>query len=138
MHYLLLEESQRFEVPKGLAPFRCVILLERAVDAANRELICKQLVEAGCRWALTWGIDCLAWHDSIDDANFDRFIPGSIPDDQYVITTWHEDETIEDVLFFAKFNALWSTADLDLVDLLILDVGTVGRKEEIREAYERA
>lgn len=125
-------------MPLSLTAFRCVILIERAVDAAERAEVSRRLVKAGCLYAMAWGIDCSLWDDSIDEANIATFFPKSVPADQFVMTTWHSEETIDDVFFYAKHNALLSYDDLELVDLLVLDIGRFPREDEIREAYEQS
>ncbi len=39
--------------------------------------------------------------------------PGDIPDDKFVMTTWHNDETLEDVVSFATFSANHSSVPLE-------------------------
>ncbi len=53
---------------------------------------------------LAWGADASSWGDSLDmafistDPNFDP------PDDRHVMTTWHNNETIQNVVWFALKN----------------------------------
>ena len=138
MQYLFVEDPKLFEVPKDLSAFRCVILIEKTIDAADRAKISKQLVDAGCLYAMAWGIDCSSWDDSIDEANIDQFFPRSVPDNKFVMTTWHSKESIEEVFFFAKFNAVLSYDNIKLVDLLVLDLGLIPREAEIMRVYETA
>jgi hypothetical protein len=137
VRYLFLEEPRLFNVPESLTEFRCVILIGRLIDPADRVEISRKLVDAGCLYAMAWGADCLLWDDSIDFANIDKFDPESIPDDQFVMTTWHDDETLEDVLFFAKFNSLISYDGRELNELLVLDLGQENREGQVRGIYER-
>lgn len=85
---------------------------------------------------MAWGVDCSLWHDSFDDAVYNKF-GENIPNEQFVMTTSHENESIEDVLFYAKFNATLSYADVELEDLLIIDLGTKDREAEIWDIYRR-
>lgn len=87
---------------------------------------------------MAWGIDCSLWDDSIDEANIAKFFPKSVPADQFVMTTWHSDESIDDVFFYAKHNALLSYDDVELEDLLVVDIGLHPREDEIREVFERS
>jgi hypothetical protein len=41
---------------------------------------------------MAWGRECSSWDDSVDWANIDKFGDSPIPDDECVVTTWHEDE----------------------------------------------
>lgn len=86
---------------------------------------------------MAWGLDCSLWDDSIDFANIDKFDPEGIPDGQFVMTTWHDGETLEEVLFFARFNSLVSYDGKELSELLVLDMGQGNREAEVRGIYER-
>ena len=50
-----------------------------------------------------WGPDCERVHDIIDEAVVSRN-PGET-DEDVIMTTWHEDETIEEALWFAVNSA---------------------------------
>ncbi len=85
---------------------------------------------------MAWGIDCSLWDESIDEAVYEKF-GENIPEERFVLTTWHENQPIEDVLFYAKFNAMISYADVELEDLLIIDLGMKDREAEIWDLYRR-
>ncbi|MGB0506927.1 MAG: DUF7684 family protein, partial [Pikeienuella sp.] len=61
--YLFIPADSQFSFPKGLGVFKCLILIEREVDDVYRNMVSKQIVEAGCIWSLSWGIDCVLWDD---------------------------------------------------------------------------
>ena len=96
------------------------------------------LVDTGCVYAMAWGLDCSLWDDSIDRANIERFKDREIPDAQFVMTTWHERESIEEVLWFAKVGAAASYSNEPLNDLLVLDFSQQDRAAFIEAAYEQA
>ncbi|MCA9560068.1 MAG: hypothetical protein KC583_16085 [Myxococcales bacterium] len=96
------------------------------------------LVDTGCVYAMAWGLDCSLWDDSIDRANIERFKDREIPDAQFVMTTWHERESIEEVLWFAKVCAAASYSNEPLNDLLVLDFSQQDRAAFIEAAYEQA
>jgi hypothetical protein len=52
------------------------------------------------------------------------------------MTTWHNDETIEEVLFFGKFNSVTGYHGQTLKELLVLDLGRENREAQIRQIYE--
>lgn len=87
---------------------------------------------------MAWGPDCSLWDDSIDLANIEKFKDRAIPDEQFVMTTWHEKETLQEVLRFAKIDAAVSYSNEPLNDLLVLDFSHENRAAFIEEAYDRA
>ncbi|MBK6941551.1 MAG: hypothetical protein IPH13_15335 [Planctomycetes bacterium] len=56
-------------------------------------------------WVVAWGVDCSSWDDSVDLANLERFDFGEIPDDRFVMTSWHEDVSLRDAMSFCKHAA---------------------------------
>ncbi|MEL7016122.1 MAG: hypothetical protein AAFU58_05045 [Pseudomonadota bacterium] len=51
------------------------------------------------------GRDCALWDESVDYANLDDFPDRQIPENRFVLTTWHENEPREEVLWFAQHAA---------------------------------
>lgn len=137
-HYQFVRSNGLFQLPPSFAPYKCVILIERTVSAAFREAVSRKLVETGCLYAMAWGEDCSLWDDSVDHAVLDRFGYGDIPDAQFVLTTWHENDPIEDVFFFARCVAMLSYADVELSNLLALDIAPSEREDEIRKVFDRS
>ena len=123
-------------LPTDLGDFKCVILTEDELSAERRNAICREIVGIGCRWAMTWCPDCELWHDCIDDAVLLRH-NHSVPDDEFVLTTWQEQESLEEIMFFAKHAAIESCDDLPLTQLLVLDLGAESRMELILGFYEQ-
>ena len=85
---------------------------------------------------MAWGLDCSLWHDSVDSANIEKFIPNDIPDDQFVMTTWHKGDSLEEVLRFAKFDALLSYDEVPLDKLLVLDFAKVNDEERVNGVFK--
>jgi hypothetical protein len=86
---------------------------------------------------MAWGLDCSLWDDSVDYANIEKCGDGGIPDDQFVITTWHTGDTLEEVVRFAKIDAISSYTDEPLTNLLVLDLRDEGRAEVIKELFKK-
>jgi hypothetical protein len=89
-------------------------------DASQRHDVATALIESGCRYVVCGGKDCEAWHDDTDMACAVLEVESSqeIP---FVMTTWHTDESVEDVVFFA-FN-LTNFDEHDFRKYLVLMVG---------------
>ncbi len=86
---------------------------------------------------MAWGPRCTTWDDSVDLA-----VVGSgeheIAEDDFVMTTWHDDESLESAMWYAQFNALSSYADVPLVDAVLLHVSPTERETDLRALWEQA
>ena len=70
-------------------------------------------------------------HDAVDTEAFAHL--GA--DGPYIImTTWHDDESFEDAMFYFKF--LSSNWDIEIVDYVIVDVADLDRRHQVLAAYE--
>jgi hypothetical protein len=134
--YLHLVEDQQPPVLDGSAPFKAVLVLEQTVNADWQNLVSAWLVQAGCLYMMAWGPECSSWDDSVDWANLAVFDYGDIPDDQAVMTTWHENEPLSEVFWFAEHTANHSTTSLERT--LILHIGPAERESTMLQAYADA
>jgi hypothetical protein len=85
---------------------------------------------------MAWGTKCSTWDDSVDIANLEQFDFGEIPDDSFVITTWHADEPLNEVFWFSKNNAFHPTVDLKRT--VLLHIAEVDREAELIKSYADA
>ncbi|GFE63479.1 DUF7684 family protein [Litoreibacter roseus] len=131
--YVFLPADVPVSVPKGMIKFKCLILMEREVGGGYRNEVSKALVEAGCLFSLAWGMDCSVWDDSVDWAFLEAHNFGDYPEDEFVMTTWHEDEALEEVVGFAKHCTDYSEVKLE--DILVLDFAHHERSELIEKLY---
>ena len=120
----------------GMPPFRAVVLVREIVSNDWRNRVSDWLVAAGCLYALAWGQDCSIWDDAVDWASIGAFDFKPIPPEHFVMTTWHEDETIEEVFWFAMHCAEHPTVALR--SSLILDIASVEREVETLQAWRSA
>jgi hypothetical protein len=120
MHLVEPYELDAALLPKQ--PYAVWVLLSEKIPPAAQDAISAKLVSSGCRYAVASGPECTTWDDSIDEAAIQL-----LPDDEHIMTTWHDDDTIEEV---AEFFALWTTFD-DFVPkaFLILGLGAHARVE---------
>jgi len=56
-----------------------------------------------------------------------------VPDDQFVMTTWHDDEPLAEVFRFAAFTANHSTGPLE--QIVIIDIGPTNQEAEMLHDY---
>ena len=83
-----------------------------------------------------WGQDCSAWDDAVDAANLQQFDHEDIPDDEFVMTTWHIEDSLEELFFFAKNSA--KHPSLELRNTLMIHISATDRGEEFSEHYGSA
>jgi hypothetical protein len=124
--------------PSGLSvgPFKALVIVDEPVATMWRNTVCAWLVESGCLYCCVWGEACEAWHDEVDHANICAFDGGTIPDDQFVMTTWHDKEPLSDALWFVGTAAEHPT--VDLAQTVILHVARHERKMNLIEQYRVA
>ncbi len=135
LHYQFVPDGENVIIPKRLRTFRALVLIERPTENAFRQDVSRLLVDEGCLYMMAWGQDCTLWDDSVDWAVLEKF-DYDVPDQNFVMTTWHDEDTLEEVLRYAKVDATQSYTDAKLEDLLILDFGTEARGAAIEALYE--
>jgi len=98
-----LGELRAFEAPSQ--NFVLVVVADTR-DEEERALVetAQTLVRAGASYVCCWGPDCKRFHDCFDEA--DLMVNGEGPSDHRLVTTWHKDEPLEEVLWFA-INTAW-------------------------------
>jgi hypothetical protein len=85
---------------------------------------------------MAWGPGCSSWDDSVDLANLEQFNFGEVPDDRFVMTTWHESEPLLEVFEFSKFTAMHPTIEIE--NTLILHVNGNGKAHEFTRMLQNA
>jgi hypothetical protein len=114
--------------------FACLLVVrDTSITGQEQASLSELLVAQGCRYAVCIGHECSSWDTSIDtayiatDANFDP------PDSTLVMTSWHEDESIEEVAEF--FFLCTCFDDFDPCRFLVLCLGGDDASfEEVRDA----
>lgn len=103
--FAVLQRPWLFETPfKDEEYVVLLVVNDDSITPDEQEGLSQQFVATGCRYAVCFGHECSTWDDSIDyayletDPNFDP------PEDRFVMTTWHENEPIEDVVEFFCSN----------------------------------
>ncbi len=80
---------------------------------------------------MAWGVDCSVWDDSVDYAARKLHGPNEVPDENFVMTTWHTNDTLEQVFWYAQFCGNFGYDDQVLDLTLILDIGETWREREL-------
>jgi hypothetical protein len=68
------------------------------LDDATLYAFARRLILAGCRYVCTWGPDSERVHDIFDAANID--LDESLKE-IFVMSTWHDDESLDEALWYA-------------------------------------
>lgn len=104
-------------------------------DDAARMKVVGALIDSGCRYVVCGGVDCERWHDDADVA-FVSLEASSDADVPFVMTTWHHNESVEDVVFFATYCTNFD--DYDFKCLLVLVVGKESERADFAAQLSRA
>ena len=140
----MTERPVYFHLPPGhalpsiehLAPFRAVVLIEGAVSSDWRADVSDWLVRSGCLYMMAGGLDCGLWDDSVDAANIEAFDFKEIPENRFVITTWHDDSPLSETFDFCKRLAVHPALELPQVILLHIALGA--NADQMLRAYADA
>ena len=106
--------------PFGGADFVVLIINnDLEISADDQYSLSLALVHSGCRYAVCIGHNCSTWDDSVDWAYLE--VDPDSEDDTFVMTTWHENETSDQI---ANFFLNCTTFDDNVfTNFLILSVG---------------
>jgi hypothetical protein len=117
-------------------PSRVVLISEAPAPQSYKQEVAKQLVLGGCVYFMAWGRECEAWHDAVDMANLEQFDFKEIPEESFVMTTWHEKEPLSEVLWFCKNNAFH--ASVKLKRTVLLHLSSEPAEDQVLEQYRVA
>lgn len=135
VHYVRLTDGGTFPELQNRTPFKAVVIVDEHSSSAFRSKASKWLVAEGCLYMMAWGKDCTSWDDSVDHANLECFSYGKIPEDSFVMTTWHDDEALIDVFGFAKRA---SHPTIDLEKMVLVHVSEEDKRDELIEMFKDA
>ncbi len=96
----------------------CVV--DESITDAERAKLSEEIISAKCRYAVCWGHECSDWDTSIDFAHLETDANFSPPVETFVMTTWHDDESIEDTLDFLWMNTFFDDYESSNFAILIL------------------
>lgn len=116
--------------------FKVVVVIEDDVSAEWRAEISDWLVRNGCRYMMAWGKECSAWDDSVDWASLEASDFDDVPDEAFMMTTWHEGEPLKDVFWFSDRSAMHP--GLELPQTYILHISPEAREKELLELFRQA
>lgn len=81
-----------------------ILSYDRAQTAEERGKVAAHLVASGCRYAVCSGFESSKWDDAVDLAYLDTSPEFNPPDEKFVMTSWHEQESLREVAEFFVLN----------------------------------
>jgi hypothetical protein len=122
-------------LPDCPAPYYTLLVAHVAVEPQWQFEVSKQLVASGCSFVSAWGIDCSSWDDSVDWADIERRSYGMTNDMPFVMTTWHGEEPLRDVIGFVLDYDKYE--EVKPLSLLILEISRKPRTRRISQIIAR-
>ena len=96
----VLEQAADFALPFRQQPYVGVLWSNLSRPPSDqREFLTNALIASGCRYLVCGGSECELWHDFADEAYL-ALDPECANENAFVTTTWHDQESEEDVVFF--------------------------------------
>jgi hypothetical protein len=136
LNYVQVQNESNLPEIGFLNPFKAIIIIEEKVSIAWQARTSRWLVDSGCLYMMAWGQNCSSWDDSVDVASIEKWDFGDIPDEKFVMTTWHEAEPLSEVFYFAKHLANHQIVKIE--NLLILHIGQIDKKAELTIMFQKA
>ncbi len=119
-------------------PFNAVVVATCAVSDYWQDHVSDWLVKSGCMYMMAWGVNCSVWDDTVDHATRKFYDPREIPDEGFVLTTWHTDDPLEHVFWYAQTLGKWGYDEQEFDLTLILDIGHKERGAELLAQFAQA
>lgn len=135
IRYVRISTESELPPIDDLRPFKAILVSEIDVPDSRRSAVCNWLVASGCRYFMAWGRECERWHDFMDEVYLAiwNFEP---PDDALLMTTWHADQALAEVFWFARKVAVHPATGLRTI--LVVHVGSTDREDEFLAACSLA
>ena len=113
-----------------------LLVADESITQEEQVALSSEFVRQGCRYAVCAGHSCSSWDDSIDCAFLETDPQYSPPDDKFVMTSWHEDEPIDDIANFLVMCT--SFDDYEATAFVVICLGGDAQAYgEVRDAVSR-
>jgi len=136
MKYIQIKEQESLPSLGHLSPFKCLVIISEGVSQARQDEISDWLVKSGCVVMCAWGNNCSSWDDSVDYANIELFNFKPIPPESFVLTTWHENESLEETIFFIKHSITHEVHNLE--NVVFLHISSNNQESKFSALYANA
>lgn len=115
-----------------------VILLLADANGVDPEPIysaASRLIERGAIYVCTWGTDCERVHDIFDEADVGD---GTNDSDEFIMTTWHADDSLDEAVDFFLTCAFPLDQHLDTCSWAAITIGDYASPSSVEETIKRA
>ena len=136
MEYIHLVENKGLPEIRQFAPFKTVLAVEDAVEAARQAEISNWLVEMGGKYVMICGEDCDSWAESIRQANLQRVNIDDMQAEDFVMITVHSDERLRQVFWHAKKHARHTHVKIQ--HILVIHIGQQNRSIDYLAMFDKA
>lgn len=99
-----------------------MLLAANFADNTTDEIstVAMKLISRGLKYILCWGNECKKAHDAFDFGNI--LLEEKEATEHHLMSTWHNGESFEEVLWFCLYNALpddeyWATTSIILASV---------------------
>ena len=120
----------------AIKPTRFVIVNEAEASHQWVQRVSRWMIDSGCVYMMAWGDHDPGWEREVDSANIDQYAGREIPGDALVMTTTHDNESMEQVFWFSKVIAQHRT--VHIARTIILHISATSRKDAMICQYKRA
>ncbi|MBK8285098.1 MAG: hypothetical protein IPK97_09545 [Ahniella sp.] len=134
--YLHLQPGATLPHISAPLPCRMVVVVDSEVSPEWQYNVSGWIARSGCLYMMAWGRECSSWDDSVDMANIEQFTFGEIPEDKFIMTTWHANDPLSEVFWYAKNNAFHPTVELK--GTVLVHISAENRERELLVAYAEA
>lgn len=124
-----LVRPYRFRTPVPGREFAAWILShDQTRTPEERDEIASDLVASGCRYAVCSGFESSKWDDAVDLAFLDTSADFNPSDEKFVMTSWHDQESLRDVAEFFVSNTSFDFFEPEA--FIIVAIGDDARTQE--------
>ena len=135
--YLHIEPDAEIPEISHLNPFKAIVVLEALSSQEWQQVVSERLVTGGCRYVMAWGEQCEFFHDIVDTTSLEHH-NYDVPAENFIMTTWHNTESLENVFWYSRFCANFSYDEVELRNTLILHISLIDRAAEYLELYAQS
>lgn len=134
--YLHLKPGDTPPRLEGTAFYKAVLVIDCEVPPEWEAQVSDWLVRSGCRYMMAWGQRCGYWELSVDRADTARFAPGEISEDDIVLTTSHQNESLQETFWFSERCAMHPSRELERT--YVVHIAPEGRATELLKTFRAA
>lgn len=127
------DQVNELEMPFGLKPFVCVIWNNNPEFVST--FLVEKLLKSNCKYFVCAGIDCDLLEETIDEIDVKRNIDNNKSKVEYVMTTSHKDEDLNEVIDFALNCTNFDNYEFD--KYLIIQIGEKFTEKDIQEIIQK-